>query len=52
MVQTDIVDMEMAKYIMSILKSQPMVVCSWGLNTPIAIKDGLRDRVNGTRNKG
>ena len=52
MVQTDIVDMEMAKYIMSIFKTQPMVVCSWGFNTPIAIKNGLRFRVNGFRHKG
>lgn len=52
MVQAEIVDMSMAKYIMSIFKTQPMVVCSWGFQTPIAIKDGLRFRVNGFRHKG
>ncbi len=52
MVQAEIVDMSMAKYIMSIFKTQPMVVCSWGFHTPIAIKDGLRFRVNGFRHKG
>lgn len=45
-------DMAMAKYIMSIFRTQPMVVCSWGYNSPIAIKDGLRFRVNGFRHKG
>lgn len=52
MIQTGTVDMEMAKYIMRIFRTQPMVVCSWGFNSPIAIKDGLRFRVNGFIFKG
>lgn len=34
--------MEMAKYIMSILRTNLMVVFSWGFHYPIAIKNGLR----------
>ncbi len=45
-------NMAMAKYIISIFRTQPMVVCSWGYSSPIAIKDGLRFRVNGFRHKG
>lgn len=39
--------MEMAKYIMSILKTQLMVVWSWGFNSPMAVNNGLRFKVQG-----
>ena len=44
--------MEMAKYIMSILKTQLMAVWSWGFNSPTAIQNGLRFRVQGFKFKG
>jgi len=44
--------MEMAKYIMSILKTQLMVVWSWGFNSPIAIENGLRFKVQGFKFRG
>lgn len=44
--------MELAQYIMSIFKTAPFVVFSWGFNTPIAIKNGLRFKVNGFKHKG
>lgn len=44
--------MELAQYIMSIFRTAPMTIFSWGFNTPIAIKNGLRFRVNGLRYKG
>lgn len=44
--------MEMAKYIMSILKTQLMVVWSWGFNSPMAVKNGLRFNVQGFTFKG
>lgn len=44
--------MEMAKYIMSILKTQLMVVWSWGFNSPIAIENGLRFKVQGFKFHG
>lgn len=52
MTQDNEADMAMAKYIMSILRTQPMVVCSWGFRSPIAISNGLRFHVNGFRHKG
>lgn len=39
--------MEMAQYIMSILKTQLMVVWSWGFHQPIALQNGLRFKVSG-----
>ena len=39
--------MEMAKYIMSILKTQLMVVWSWGFSSPMAVNNGLRFKVQG-----
>ena len=42
----------MAEYIMQILRSQLMVVFSWGFNNPIAIKNGLRFKVQGFKFKG
>ena len=44
--------MEMAKYIMSILKTQLMVVWSWGFNSPMAVKNGLRFKVQGFKFRG
>lgn len=44
--------METAKYIMSILKTQLMVVWSWGFNSPIAIENGLRFKVQGFKFRG
>lgn len=39
--------MELANYILMILKSQLMVIFSWGFNSPRAIKNGLAFRVQG-----
>ena len=46
--------MEMAKYIMSILKTQLMVVWSWGFHNPVALpnNEGLRFNVQGFKFKG
>ena len=44
--------MEMAKYIMSILKTQLMVLWSWGFNSPTAVKNGLRFKVQGFKFRG
>ena len=44
--------MEMAKYILSIFKTQLMVVWSWGFNSPIAIENGLRFKVQGFKFHG
>ena len=42
----------MAKYIMSILKTQLMVVLSWGFHQPMALKNGLRFNVQGYKFRG
>ena len=44
--------MEMAKYIMSILKTQLMVVWSWGFHQPTALENGLRFKVTGYKFRG
>ena len=44
--------MEMAKYIMSILKTQLMVVWSWGFHQPMALENGIRFKVTGFKFKG
>ena len=44
--------MEMAKYIMAILKTNLTVVFSWGFHNPIALHNGLKFRVNGFKHKG
>lgn len=44
--------MEMAKYIMQILKTQLMVVWSWGINKPVALENGLRFNVQGFKFRG
>ena len=46
--------MEMADYILGILRSQLMVIFSWGFHNPIALPDneGLRFNVQGFKFKG
>ena len=44
--------MEMANYIMQILKNQLGIVFSWGFNSPKAINNGLRFFVQGFLHKG
>ena len=44
--------MEMAKYILSIFKTQLMVVYSWGFNQPMALENGIRFKVTGFKFKG
>ena len=44
--------MDMAKYIMSILKTQLMVVWSWGFHQPMALANGLRFKVSGYKFRG
>ena len=44
--------MEMAKYIMQILKTQLMVVWSWGFHNARAIDNGLRFNVQGYKFRG
>ena len=44
--------MEMAKYIFSILKTQLMLMWSWGFNSPVAIENGLRFKVQGFKFQG
>ena len=46
--------MDMAEYIMTILRSQLMVVCSWGFHLPQRHPDnkGLRFHVEGYKYKG
>ena len=44
--------MEMAKYILAILRTSPMVVMSWGVHNAVALKNGLQFRVNGYKHRG
>ena len=44
--------MEMAIYIMTILKTQLMVVWSWGFHQPVAIENGLQFKVQGFKFRG
>ena len=44
--------MEMAKYILSILKTQLMIVYSWGFHKPMALENGLRFNVQGFKFHG
>ena len=44
--------MGMAKYIMSILRNQSMIVMSWGFNSPVAINNGLKFKVQGYLHRG
>lgn len=44
--------MEMCKYILNILRSQPIVVFSWGFHNAQALPNGLRFAVNGYLHQG
>ena len=44
--------MEMAKYIMSILKTQLMIIWSWGFHNAKALENGLRFNVQGFKFRG
>ena len=44
--------MEMAKYILTILRSQLMIVFSWGFHAAMAIENGLAFRVQGYKHQG
>ena len=44
--------MEIAKYILSILRTQPMIVFSWGFHSAYPIHNGLRFNVNGYLHHG
>ena len=44
--------MEMYKYILQILKTQPIVVFSWGFHNAQALPTGLRFAVNGYLHQG
>ena len=44
--------MEMAKYIMTILKTQLIIVWSWGFHQPVAIENGLQFKVQGYKFRG
>ncbi len=37
---------------MSILRTNPMVVFSWGFHSPVAVENGLEFRVEGYKHKG
>ena len=49
---TQTVDTSMAKYIISIFKTRPDIVMSWGYHNAIAIQNGLMFLVNGFLFKG
>ena len=44
--------MEMAKYILQILRTQPIVVFSWGFHNACALPNGLKFSVNGYLHQG
>jgi hypothetical protein len=44
--------MAMANYILSILRAQLMIMWSWGFNSPIAVNNGLRFKVQGFKFRG
>ena len=45
-------DKELAEYIYSILLSQPILLMSWGFQSPRIIQNGLSFFVNGFKHKG
>ena len=45
-------DMDMGVYILSILKSQPTILMSWGFQSPAVVRLGLRLKVSGFKLKG
>lgn len=44
--------MEISSYILQILRSQLVIVFSWGFHNPVAVKNGLRFLVNGYLHQG
>lgn len=44
--------MKVAQYLISLFKTAPFVVFSWGFSNPIAIKNGISFRTNGFKHKG
>lgn len=44
--------MEMAQYIVNILRSQLSIMLSWGFRNPIAIDNGVYFRVDGFKHTG
>ena len=44
--------MEMAAYILSIFRTQPIIVFSWGFHNAYPISNGLRFSVNGYLHQG
>lgn len=46
------IDMELANYIYSIIRSKLMIMFSWGFHNPVAINNGLKFQVNGYRHTG
>ena len=42
----------MAQYILSILRSQLMIVFSWGFHRPVRLENGLRFQVQGFIHRG
>ena len=44
--------MNMAEYILSILKSQIVVLLSWGVQRPVRLENGIRFQVQGFIHKG
>lgn len=42
----------MSNYILSILRTQPMIVFSWGFHQPTATTDGLKFKVQGFKHRG
>ncbi len=44
--------MEVAKYILKILRTQTIIVWSWGFNSPVTIANGLKFNVQGFKFKG
>ena len=45
-------DTTMAKYILTILRSEPMVVFSWGFCSATALENGLQFHVSGYKHQG
>lgn len=44
--------MNMAEYILSVLKSQIFVLLSWGFHRPVRLENGLRFQVQGFIHRG
>lgn len=45
-------DIDLGKYIYTVLISQPTILMSWGYQSPVVVKLGLRFKVNGFKHKG